>query len=806
MKLKHLFFALAAALPLFFSCENREKPLLPTVKVEPAFVNLEAGASVQTVSIQAGRGWVVYAKPDWVDAVNPEAGAASENGETVTFSVKSNAGNDREGYIVFSTGLARAAFKIKQKGEAGELTPGSGTKEDPYSVAGVLAYLNTLGNNVQSPVVYIKGVVSNITESYAASGTNGNATFYIKDTSDATEDFYCYRLKYLGNKKFTSGKEDIKAGDQVIICGKVTNYSGSAGKVTPETVANEAYLYSLNGTSEEGQEQTEITAATVAQFIASDGNTYYRLTGKVSSFQTGHNNTGNYDYMQFNLTDDTGTVVVYGFKDRDASYTQWSTVIKDGGTVVLTGTYEKYTDKNNNIKHEVMNTTIESFTEGQAQTEITDATVAEFIQKADEATYYRLTGVVSSFSKGTTSAGKNYMQFNLTDNTGTVLVYGFKDGQYDTWNAQIKDGGTVVLTGTYKLYGSGASAKHEVMNATIESFTEGQEQTEFEEISISEFISKADVITYYRLSGKVSDFETHESSGKTYMTFNISDVTGASIYVYSFADGQIDEWKDKISDGGDVVLRGVYGYYAAESKHEVLKATIESFTADPNYKYCRVSATEIKVKADATSAKFNITANADWTLTTRPGDAIRVSPSSGSGDAEVTATFSANADETAGRSLVIVLACEAASVNQTITITQAKAGAAGTVTVEKVIADMGWTNSTKYTQLKMDDVITATASGTDSNTGKFYTNGNEWRFYQTGAAKLTISASGGHTLVSATITYTSQNTGIFTYSGATVASDTEVALSGSSAEFAVGNSGTATNGQARVTKIVVVYE
>ena len=471
MKLKHLFFALAAALPLFFSCENKEKPLLPTVTVEPAIVNLETGASVQTVSIQAGRDWVVYAKPDWVDAINPESGAASEDGETVTFSVKSNAGNDREGYIVFSTGLARAAFKIVQKGEAGALTPGTGTKEDPYSVAGVLEYLKTLGNNVQSPVVYVKGVVSNITEGYAASGTNGNATFYIKDSQSQTEDFYCYRIKYLGNKKYTAGKDDIKVDDQVIICGKVTNYSGSAGKVTPETVANEAYLYSLNGTSEEGQEQTEITDATVAQFIQSDGNTYYRLTGTVSSFTTGHNTNGNYDYMQFNLTDATGTVIVYGFKDRDGSFAEWSTKIKNGGTVVLTGTYEKYTDKHGNVKDEVMNTTIESFTEGQAE-EITSATVAQFIQSAD-GKIYRLSGKVSGFK--VTNAEKEYMQFDLTDDTGSILAYKFNNGEFKKWNATLKDNGTVTLTGSYLKYtnSSTGEVKHEIENITIENFTPG---------------------------------------------------------------------------------------------------------------------------------------------------------------------------------------------------------------------------------------------------------------------------------------------------------------------------------------------
>lgn len=103
---------------------------------------------------------------------------------------------------------------------------------------------------------------------------------------------------------------------------------------------------------------------------------------------------------------------------------------------------------------------------------IASATVSEFISKADPNTYYRLTGKVSAFKKGTNSSGKDWMQFNLTDDSGTILVYGFKDGEYDKWVGTIKDGGTVTLTGTYEYYSQ--KQQHEVMNTTIESFKEGE--------------------------------------------------------------------------------------------------------------------------------------------------------------------------------------------------------------------------------------------------------------------------------------------------------------------------------------------
>lgn len=130
-------------------------------------------------------------------------------------------------------------------GETG--TPkGSGTLEDPYNPAGVIAYINTLGADVESPKdVYIKGKVATITENYGAQF--GNATFDIVEEGAEGTTFTVYRALYLGNKKYTSG-DLLKEKDEVIVCGKVINFRGNK----PETQQNEAFLYSLNGKSEGG--------------------------------------------------------------------------------------------------------------------------------------------------------------------------------------------------------------------------------------------------------------------------------------------------------------------------------------------------------------------------------------------------------------------------------------------------------------------------------------------------------------------------------------------------------------------------
>ena len=89
---------------------------------------------------------------------------------------------------------------------------------------------------------YVKGKISRIANNgtFGQSGTYGNASFWISADGAEKDEFQCYRILYIGNEKYTSGR-DIAVGDEVIICGKLMNYKGN----TPETVANEAYLHSF---------------------------------------------------------------------------------------------------------------------------------------------------------------------------------------------------------------------------------------------------------------------------------------------------------------------------------------------------------------------------------------------------------------------------------------------------------------------------------------------------------------------------------------------------------------------------------
>lgn len=116
---------------------------------------------------------------------------------------------------------------------------GDGSKENPFNSVAANNLANSLASGAETEQeYYIKGKVVSVKEAYSTS--YGNATFYISDDGKADNQFCVFRALYLNNEKYTSGT-NVAAGDEVVVCGKLTNYMGN----TPETVANGAYLVSL---------------------------------------------------------------------------------------------------------------------------------------------------------------------------------------------------------------------------------------------------------------------------------------------------------------------------------------------------------------------------------------------------------------------------------------------------------------------------------------------------------------------------------------------------------------------------------
>ncbi len=124
-------------------------------------------------------------------------------------------------------------------------------------------------------------------------------------------------------------------------------------------------------------------------------------------------------------------------------------------------------------------------------------------------------------------------------------------------------------------------------------------------------------------------------------------------------------------------------------------------------------------------------------------------------------------------------------------------------------SENNWENSVNYQVINANDVITFTADGTPGsyglNTGKYYTSGTNWRFYQSEGGTLTVEAESGFIIKTITVTYTVANTGVLTYNSQNIQSDQVVSINLTSAVFGVGNTGSATNGNVRISNIKVVY-
>lgn len=165
-----------------------------------------------------------------------------------------------------------------------------------------------------------------------------------------------------------------------------------------------------------------------------------------------------------------------------------------------------------------------------------------------------------------------------------------------------------------------------------------------------------------------------------------------------------------------------------------------------------------------------------------------------------------------GTSTLYTTSYEMGNANVTLHAVYSKtSGGGGTteetasVVISTYASDHSWVNDTQYSTVDLDENITATADG-GSNTGKYYSSGTTWRLYQSESATITISAGSGCTLKSVTFSYSSDKQGTLKDGSTNVTTGYAQTISGTSKTYDVGNTGSATNGQVRITAISVTYD
>lgn len=355
---------------------------------------------------------------------------------------------------------------------------------------------------------YVKGWVKKLASKHADGISQfGNALFYIVDEKGNTdEDFYAYQVYGLNGEKITN-PDAVAVGDYVVIYGELTNYNG-----TYETVGKgAAHIWkstnpALGGNGNTGNNPTELvgngtyenpyTANDVLLLNNSNAGIYW-----VKAYIVGQINGKSISGAEFNApfsgsSNDDGTVNNYNTNiliANSADEASSSNCVPvqlpsgalrtglnlvqnpdlDGQEVLIYGSLEAYfgtagvkspTFAQVGDKKFGVDPNVE-----QVEPEAKVVTIAEFIAAPESnEVYYELTGVISGLSAGGNAV--IYGNFDLTDETGTVYVYGLNKAFTAVGNTKadktfaelgLKDGDKITLRGLRGSY----NGKIEVMGA-----------------------------------------------------------------------------------------------------------------------------------------------------------------------------------------------------------------------------------------------------------------------------------------------------------------------------------------------------
>ena len=512
MNFKKVLLALAAFGALFVtSCkEVQDKPITPVdIRVSSDYLEVDSVAGTYTVELYSSTAWtaeIVVSNPwgdeeknfeadPWisVDPVEGAACASTSDFKEITINVKENVSDSvkyqREVIIYFrSDNMIYATTTVHQMG--GVVKPNGDTGPKPVSVAEFLAAEES------NQWYRLSGKVVGLYNT-----EYGN--FNIEDETGSVLVYGLNLNATAGDKTFS--QIGIGEGDNVTLVGRRSSYNG-----TPQV--GDAYYAPVK--------------VTVAEFLAAEisDDQLYELTG----IMEGPVNT---EYGNFDITDESGSVYVYGLtstiilgESNDKSFS--SLGYAEGDSITIVGTRGDY-----NGKPEVMGPAYAIRAKGGApspepdpQPELTKATIADVIAaEVSDDVWYELTGTITDVQN------TDYGNIVIEDETGSILVYGltkeWNGGSNDKSYSEIglREGDIVTLGGTRDEYNGEPQIGG---TAFYISHVQG-EAPEILVSTIEDFLAAEESDQWYRLSGKISNLVNTD-----YGNFDIVDEEGNSVYVY----------------------------------------------------------------------------------------------------------------------------------------------------------------------------------------------------------------------------------------------------------------------------------
>ena len=466
MKLKYLLLSFFAFATLLTGCkEEIEIPSLDEVKVDMSYIAFAKAVGSKTITLTATDSWNITNIPAWL-TVSPASGSASPEGIKVTFTVgATDSDNSSEVYVNCADKVQ--VLTVRQI---------AGPQEIVISTC-----KDVIEKGVDGKIYWVEGQVTSIANTQYGNWylNDGTGTLYIYGTLDAK-----------GNtKNFLS--LGISVGDRVMVHGPRTTY-GSTIELVDVTV--DKITPSL------------IKAAVDAVDVPKEGGTF-----EVAVLYKG-------DGLEIEYDADWLSVKSMIKGADDSTRVAFVAQANPGGDRIATISMTSSTGSHSSITKASGNSSTITISVKQKGA-IIDATVAQFIAAAEDATQYRISGII------TKDTGSDYGNIYIKDATGEVYIYGVLDAEGKTkqWkNMGINVGDIVTLItprASYKDTPQGKNAKVDAHIPVIEA-------------TVATFLAAAEDATYYRLVGTAGDLS---GAGK-YGNFNISDETG-QVYVYGLLSG-----------------------------------------------------------------------------------------------------------------------------------------------------------------------------------------------------------------------------------------------------------------------------
>ena len=350
-------------------------------------------------------------------------------------------------------------------GEGGGDTPGGDTPggdtpgvTDPTNCAeAATAALSVSANNElynDGKSYTIQGYVTEIAFAYDA--TKGNMSFWMADTKDGGKVLEAYKCT------ITSEENAPAVGDKVAVTGKLTKYGTTPEFATGCTVV---IIEKAGGDTPGGDTPGGDTPAdpknlgpkTIAEFLAlANTKDTCILTGVVS-------NITNTTYGNFDLTDATGTVYVYGLLNAAGESKKFAELgVAENDTLTVKAIYNEYNNKAQ-AKNAIFVEVKKSSAPVVEPVNLGEKTIAEFLALANTKDTCILTGVVANV------ANNQYGNFDLVELGNAevkVYVYGLLTAAGETKKCfeeeNIAEGDTLKVKAIYTTYNNNPQVKNAI--------------------------------------------------------------------------------------------------------------------------------------------------------------------------------------------------------------------------------------------------------------------------------------------------------------------------------------------------------